>query len=585
MATVYAIPAKRVWRTFTQPDGSVIELMLVGDEHLHFFLTRDDVPVVEEDDAFYYAKPGNSCAVSTGVLAKEADRRTTNDRQAMHSLEEMADLRVAAIEKGMKRVKGVKRVGEDDHPNYTGHKKGLIILANFSDKKFYDYTEEDEGMATWDRYNAIANEEGYVNEQYGAIGSVHDYYYDQSFGKFNLTFDVVGPVNLDKRVSYYGKNVDGSDVYAPEMIIECCQAVDSIVDFNDYDWDGDGVVEEVFVLYAGFGEATGGGATTIWPHMWTFDEGSEYNENVPKYFLLDGARINVYACSNELYSNRGNMEMGLGVICHEFSHCLGLPDFYDTGYGGSFGMGDWDILDHGSYNGPAGLGWVPAGYTSYERNYAGWMTLNELIYDRWVVNQKPLNERGNAYVIYNDNNPNEYYLLENRNKTKWDSFIPGSGLLVIHVDYDKYLWDNNLVNTVGKSNTHQRMTILHASNKTRGGNDAYPYNGNDSITDFSEPSASLYNANIDGTKLMHKPITQITRDSDTGYVSFLFTNNNDNDSNLDGMDAVCFQDYADDGVYNLQGIRVRGAGNEHLDLPKGTYILRKKGIVKKIFVK
>ncbi len=579
MATVCAIPAKRVWRTFTQPDGSIIELMLVGDEHLHFYLTRDDVPVVEKDEAFYYAKPGKRCAESTGVLAKEAVRRTVGDRQAMHTLAEMASLREMAIEKGMKRV---KRVGDTDHPNYTGHKKGLIILANFSDKKFYDYTEEDGGMATWDRYNAIANEEGYVNEQYGAIGSVHDYYFDQSFGKFNLTFDVVGPVNLDKRVSYYGKNVSESDVYAPEMIMECCQAVDSIVDFNDYDWDGDGVVEEVFVLYAGFGEATGGSSTTIWPHMWTFDEGSEYNENVPKYFALDGARINVYACSNELYSNKGITEMGLGVICHEFSHCLGLPDFYDTGYGGAFGMGDWDILDHGSYNGPAGIGWVPAGYTSYERNYAGWMTLNELTYDRWIVNQKPLNERGNAYVIYNDNNRNEYYLLENRNKTKWDSYIPGSGLLVIHVDYNENLWENNLVNTVGKGNSHQRMTVFHASNVTRGGNDAYPYNGNDSITDFSEPSASLYNANIDGSKLMHKAITQISRDSDTGNVSFLFTNNNE--TSIDGLDAVSFQEYSD-GVYNLHGMKVRSAGNEHLNLPKGTYILRQKGIIKKIFVK
>ena len=582
MATVCAIPAKRVWRTFTQPDGSIIELMLVGDEHLHFYLTRDDVPVVEKDEAFYYAKPGKRCAESTGVLAKEAVRRTVGDRQAMHTLAEMASLREMAIEKGMKRV---KRVGETDHPNYPGHKKGLIILANFSDKKFYDYTEEDGGMATWDRYNAIANEEGYVNEQYGAVGSVHDYYFDQSFGKFNLTFDVVGPVNLDKRVSYYGKNVDGSDVYAPEMIMECCQAVDSIVDFNDYDWDGDGVVEEVFVLYAGFGEATGGASTTVWPHMWTFDEGSQYNENVPKYFELDGARINVYACSNELYSNKGITEMGLGVICHEFSHCLGLPDFYDTGYGGAFGMGDWDILDHGSYNGPAGIGWVPAGYTSYERNYAGWLTLNELTYDRWVVNQKPLNERGNAYVIYNDNNRNEYYLLENRNQTKWDAYIPGSGLLVIHVDYNRNLWENNLVNTVGKGNTHQRMTILHASNNVRGGNDAYPYNGNDSITDLSEPSASLYNANIDGTKLMHKAITQITRDSDTGYVSFLFSNNN-KETSVDGMELDLRPGNNYCTAYNMNGCIV-GRGKEEevvAKLTKGTYIIKTEGKTRKVVI-
>ena len=581
VATVSAIPAKRMWRTCTQPDGTTIQLMLVGDEHLHFFVTRDDVPVVEENDVFYYAKPGNGYVESTGVMAKEADKRTLADRAAIHTLDNMAQLREVAMEKGMRKV---KRVGEPDHPNYTGHKKGLIILANFNDKTFYDYSEEDDGMATWDRYNAIANEKGYVNEQYGAVGSVHDYYYDQSFGKFNLTFDVIGPITLDKKVNYYGKNVKGEDIYAPEMIVECCQIVDSLVDFNDYDWDGDGVVEEVFVLYAGFGEATGGSSTTIWPHMWTLDEACEYNKNVPENFTLDGVRINVYACSNELYSNNGTTEMGLGVICHEFSHCLGLPDFYDTSYAGNFGMGNWDILDHGSYNGPGGIGWVPAGYTCYERNYAGWMTLNELTYDRWVVNQKPLNERGNAYVIYNDNNRNEYYLLENRNQTKWDAYIPGSGLLVIHVDYSQSLWDNNLVNTVGKGNTHQRMTVFHASNNTKGGNDAYPYNGNDSITDFSEPAASLYNANTDGSKLMHKAITQITRDSDTGKVSFFFSINKE--PGLEGIEQVSWASDCSDGVYNLHGHKMMAASDDEIHcLPKGVYILRKQGVTKKFFVK
>ena len=175
-----------------------------------------------------------------------------------------------------------------------------------------------------------------------------DYYHDQSYGKFNLVFDVVGPVNLDKSFVYYGRNFGEDDLNAPEMIIECCQAVDDEVDFSEYDWDGDGVVEEVFVLYAGYGEATSGGANTIWPHMWSLSDASNYNNNVPKEFILDGVFIDIYACSNELYSYAGTTEMGLGVICHEFSHCLGFPDLYDTSYGGNFGMDDWDILDGGS---------------------------------------------------------------------------------------------------------------------------------------------------------------------------------------------------------------------------------------------
>ena len=571
-----AIPAKRMWRTYTQPDGTTIELMLVGDEHLHYFITRDEVPVVEIDDAFFFAKAEGKSVCSTGVIAHEAQLREPGDLDAIHSIDEVEQLRQYVKRTAVNRV---RNVGEDEHPDYLGRKKGLIILANFKDKTFWDYTEEDEGMATWERYNAIANEEGYTNSTYGAIGSVHDYYFDQSFGKFNLTFDVVGPVSLSKSYTYYGKNVNNNDLNAPEMIVECCQMVDSLVDFSDYDWDNDGVVEEVFVLYAGYGEATGGSANTIWPHMWSLSDGASFNPNVPYNFTLDDVKIDIYACSNELYNNKGNIEMGLGVICHEFSHCLGLPDLYDTGYSGNYGMDSWDILDAGSYNGPNGIGWVPAGYSSYERAYAGWMKFNELTYDRRVVNQKPLNEHGNAYVVYNDKNRNEYYILENRNKTRWDAYIPGRGLLIIHVDYNKSVWENNMVNTTGPGNSHQRMTVFHASNSPRGGNDAYPYNSNDSLTDNSIPKASLYNPNTDGSKLMHKPITEIKRDSKTGYISFLFRNNNKREEMMPSAIEE-WENNAPDiaAVYTINGVKVMGETDDDAlgHLPKGTYIVRKR---------
>jgi hypothetical protein len=281
--------------------------------------------------------------------------------------------------------------------------------------------------------------------------------------------------------------------------------------------------------------------------------------------------------------------MGLGVICHEFSHCLGLPDFYDTSYAGNYGMGEWDILDSGSYNGPSGIGWVPAGYTSYERAYAGWLKYNELTYDRWVVNQKPLNERGNAYVIYNDNNRNEYFLLENRNKTKWDSYVPGNGLLIIHVDYNQAIWESNSVNTTGYGNSHQRMTVFHASNTTRGGHDAYPYNGNDSLTDKSTPKASIYNTNTDGTKLMHKPVTQIKRNKQNSNISFFFNNNNKRvNQQLDRIDEWVDQEKGIVAVYTINGVKLKDAVEESevRELPKGTYILRRNdGTTSKMVVR
>ncbi len=577
-----AVPAKKFWRTVVQPDGTSVELMLLGDENFHYFITRDSVPVIEEDGAFYYAQAKGFAVASTGVLAHEAELRTQTDFLNISTIQDIIDTRQFIPRKGPKRTRRAMKVGEEEHASYIGSKKGLIILANFSDKVFYDY-DVDNGLTTQQRYDDLANLQGYTNN-YGAIGSVHDYYYNQSFGKFDLTFDVVGPINLSEAYSYYGA---GDDNNVPLMITECCQAVDSLVNFADYDWDGDGVVEEVFVLYAGYGEATGGSRSTVWPHMWTLESAAFYYPSlgIPSPFVLDNVVINVYACSNELSYSYGNTEMGLGVICHEFSHCLGLPDLYDTStYPVNFGMGEWDLLDGGSYNGPNGLGWVPAGYSCYERWYAGWMKPSEMKKSRRISRQKPLNEKGQCYIIYNDNNRDEYYILENRNKTEWDAYLPGSGLLIVHVDYDENQWINNSVNTNDSYQDHERLTIFHASNSKYGGNDAYPYLGNDSLTDESTPAAKLWNANTDGTKLMHKPIKEIKRDEATAQISFLYLNENMEDA-IDETETA-MENGVD--VYRLDGVKVASLAHagDVQNLPKGTYIVHdKKGESRKLEVK
>ena len=563
-----AVPAHKMWRTFQQVDGTKIELKQVGDENMHYYVTRDNIPVMRDNDRFCYAKSTGFSIKSTGVLAHEQQMRTPEEIINMSTVQDVEEARPFMKKKGVKKNLG------SDHPSYTGKKKGLVILANFSDKKFFDYSEEDGGMATLNRYDAMLNEEGYTNGFYGAIGSVHDYFLDQSYRKFDLTFDVVGPVNLENPYSFYGSNRPDDDHNAPLMIKECCEAVEHLVDFTDYDWDDDGVVEEVFVLYAGYGEATGGPTDAIWPHMWAYSSAAYYNKDLPEELVVDNVLVDVYACSNELYGYSGNTQMGMGVMCHEFSHCLGLPDMYDTGYKGNYGMGEWDILDSGSYNGPRGIGWVPAGYTSYERQFAGWLNHTELKVNRRIINQKPINEHGVSYIIYNDNHKDEYYLLENRNKTRWDSYLPGAGLLIIHVDYDEDIWNNNTVNTTGMNNDHQRLTIFHASNSVHGGNDAYPYQDNDSLTDTSIPKAKLYNENTDGSKLMHKPITNITRNEDNGYISFLFKINPVTDDIMgvenDELDAP-FDVYTIDGKMVAANMTKAGMNA----LPQGMYVVRK----------
>jgi len=565
-----AVPAHKGWHVYTQADGTVIELRLVGDEHFHYYLTRDDVPVVDDDDAFCYARVENSLLVSSGMLAHEATQRTMEEKRFVGTVK-------TTVRPTFARQNPIKRKMPKMKKNrFIGSQKGLIILANFSDKFFEGYTEETADSVCL-AYQKLANMPGYTNE-WGAIGSVHDYFLDQSHGLFDLSFDILGPVCLDKPYSYYGKNKYGSDIYAGQMIMECCEAVDSLIDFSVYDWDGDGVVEEVFVLYAGKGEASGGGPNTIWPHMWTLEEAREYDSSVPESFVLDGVAINIYACSNEIFSN--GKPMGLGTVCHEFSHCLGLPDLYDTGDGANFGMGNWSILDNGTYNGPGGIGWVPAGFTSYERNYVGWMDLTELKTDTIIENMIPLNEQdAAAYVIYNDNCPSEYYVLENRNQSRWDAYLPSSGLLILHVDYDKDLWDNNYVNATGYmyGNDHTRLTIFLASNSRYKDANAYPYFEKDSLTDSSVPQATLYNPNIDGEYFMHKPITGIARDESTAQISFRFQNLSAINDSTDVVRTIAYPMDNANILYKMDGTVVGRMNDVNTSqLPAGIYLIRRE---------
>lgn len=488
----YAVPAKRgVVKTLKLVDGTEVTARLVGDETMHYFVTDDGKKYVAGEDGLY----------------READMTLLNSRAAQRRSKMNAVIRKQAP----KRVGGVGNV-------FSGKKKGLIILVQFSNKKFQ--SNHDNAF-----YQRVANEPGFTTDD-GFRGSVSDYFKDQSNGMFELDFDVVGPVTLTKTYSYYGQNNWSGDAHPGTMVAEACLAVDSLVNFADYDWAGDGMVDQVFVLYAGLGEASGGGENTVWPHMWNL-----YSSDYGRPLTLDGVMVNTYACSCEMtkdYNSPGYPDVvdGIGSFCHEFSHCLGYPDIYDT-VSNNFGMSTWDLMDYGNYNGNS---FVPSGYTAYEKWVAGWLTPVELTEETEVNNLKPTSEGGDAYIIYNDNHKDEFYILENRQRTGWDAAQYGDGLLIMHVDYNKTVWNNNTVNT---SASRQRCTIFHADNSDGmynygGGLDAddlagdpYPYEGNNSLSNTSTPKAILYNTNTDGSKLMNKTVYGITRNDD-GTVSFKF---------------------------------------------------------------
>lgn len=599
----FAIPAKKSWKVVSQSDGTTIRVSQAGDEHLHYYITEDNVPLYKvADNRYCYLTIENGKLHNSGVLAHESAARSAKELQMMNTIHDLAPI---ARQMAAKKRSAAKRCGrpdrlpsKDDISVFKGSKKALVILAAFSDKSF---SKGDDAIVKF--YDEVLNQEGY--SQNGAAGSVHDYFKDMSRGEFDLTFDIVGPVKVSKSATYYGgpSPIMGGADHIGEFITEAIKKADENcdIDWKKYDWDDDGEVEQVFVLYAGYGQATGGPTGTIWPNAWTLDEALQ-NSDGNGGFSIDGVFINQYACSNELYLDSGTVPMGLGVFCHEFSHCMGLPDMYDTNYGSTPTMGDWDLLAGGSYNGPQGIGWCPAGWTSYERAYAGWLELTELKAGDIIKGMTSLEEAdGKAYVIYNDNHKDEYYLLENHKGMGWDKYTPENGLLIIHVDYDKDLFDNNIVNSKGEftpaegydryfTNDHPRMAPFSRVRSIQ--NDTYfytypmdaPRGVVDSLTDTSKPAAELYNALADGSKLMGKPVYNIEKDDD-GNISFTFMTK---EKETDAIQDIAMAEDAagDDTVYDITGKKAgRIADIKNGRLKAGIYIIGGKRLQKKVLLK
>ena len=329
-------------------------------------------------------------------------------------------------------------------------KKGLVLLVEFSNTD----GKMKSGAAT--QWNNRFNQQGYSLDSH--IGSVRDYFIEQSYGLLTIDFDIVGPLTLSKEHDYYGTPPNSElDDRAAEMVIEALRLADSQVNYADYDWDGDGTVEQVYVIFAGITSYDEAGY--IWPHEWMLSSAKYYGCGTGRQ-RLDNVYLDTYAVSNELSTS--TMLEGIGTACHEFSHCLGYPDFYDSDYSGGTAAQNWDVLDGGCYNGPRGIGEIPSPYTAYERWVAGWIDLIPLTAPAKVTDMPAINEEGIAYVINNTGNSNEYYILENRQQKTFGRYNRGHGLMVWHIDYNRQAWNYNTVNA---DVDHQRMTFLPADGK------------------------------------------------------------------------------------------------------------------------
>lgn len=563
-----AIPAKKLQKVITLTNGTQVSVELRGDEYLSWW---------EGTDGTAYRATADDTVFEAFDL--EAQKPAAAARRARAEQGRVA--RLARVKNSLKGADDKMRGLGGDHITYKGVKKGLVVLVDFKNKKFADGHD-------LEYYKNVINGKDFSDEEEGYVGSVRDYFLAQSNGQFELDFDVVGPVTMSKNYGYYGN--DGAyqkDEKIYEMIKEACDGIQDQVNLKDYDWDGDGEADQVFFLYAGLGQASGGSPGTIWPHE------SELRYWPCGVLSYPTGKINTYACANELQpETQGSsryISAGIGTICHEFSHCLGFADMYDTTGGGGYGMSVFDVMDQGSYN---GNGFVPCNYTAFERIYAGWVEAIELESPATVKDMKSVSDYGRPFIMYNYKNTNEYFLLENRQNTGWDKGLYGSnGLLIVHVNYVPSRWANNSVNASNEK--IQCCTVVNADGSRENTQyslqgDLYPYEVkgvtmNDEFTDESEPAAKLYTKNSDNSYALGIPITQIKRSK--GSVSFLVCGgdaNNviDNTFNgvVDGINGVTVANKATDNrIYSIDG---RYLGTDASALGKGIYVVGGKKIVK-----
>lgn len=567
-AAANAVPAKKLQKVVTLTNGTQVSVELRGDEYLSWWEGTDGTAYrATADDAVFEA------------FDLEAQKPAAAARRARTEQGRVA--RLARVKNSLKGADDKMRGLGGDHITYKGVKKGLVVLVDFKNKKFADGHD-------LEYYKNVINGKDFSDEEEGYVGSVRDYFLAQSNGQFELDFDVVGPVTMSKNSGYYGN--DGAyqkDEKVYEMIKEACDGIQDKVNLKDYDWDDDGEADQVFFLYAGLGQASGGSAGTVWPHE------SELRYWPCGVLSYPTGKINTYACANELQpETQGSsryISAGIGTICHEFSHCLGFADMYDTTGGGGYGMSVFDVMDQGSYN---GNGFVPCNYTAFERIYAGWVEAIELIDPATVKDMKSVSDYGRPFIMYNYKNTNEYFLMENRQNTGWDKGLYGSnGLLIVHVNYVPSRWANNSVNSSAEK--IQCCTVVNADGSRENTQyslqgDLYPYEVkgvtmNDEFTDESEPAAKLYNKNTDNSYALGIPITQIKRSK--GSISFLVCGGDDknvidNTFNgvVDGINGVTVvKKTADNRIYSIDG---RYLGTDASALGKGIYVVGGKKIVK-----
>lgn len=473
----FGVPARRGSIIRYLADGTAVEVQAVGDEFGHWFVDSQNNHYRETD----------------GTLRKLSEQ-------------EFARLQKRAEERRMERNEqraGVRKAPRKE-PSLNIAPRGLLILAEFQDVQFQPSNTQAE-------MDSMLNGNNYSYDI--SLGSARKYFQDQSNGTYNPHFDVVGPVTLPQPMAYYGQNLetdddrDGDDAMIGDFVLHACSIASQLpgVDLSQYDNDYDGYVDFVYIIYAGYGEADGGGENTLWPASFDLPSAIYWGYSSlpsdaywePSNYTFDGVAVGSFAYSGELnyidsywqtrgYSLSNPMRNGIGTFCHEFSHVIGLPDYYDTEYGYNYQHhltpGGWSLMDGGSYNGD---GEVPPCYSIYDKAFVGWA--NPTLLSEPQVVTLPADGQTGYYITQDGSEATPYtegstvYYLENRQKTGWDSQLPGHGMLIWKVKYNEYTWISNEVNNTDRNPLLNYVPASGVSSQDQ----SDPFPGTGRVTSYS----------------------------------------------------------------------------------------------------
>ena len=470
-----SIPAIRKPASLVQ-GGSDLTVRLHGDEFYSYYTTDDGYTIVRNQlGQWEYARQQGGRLVPTGVAAHNASHRQASEHMMLSAMPKCIHDEALQQQGQQLREQLRQEVQRRARFNYKRF-RGLIVLVEYTDKSF-------EMSNPQDFYNHMVNDKNYTGytlngKRVNCPGSVRDYYYDQSNGMFDPVFDVVGPVKVN-----YASTAHRKASSSPSIFISALKAIDSQVDFTKYDGDDDGTIDLVFFIGAGPASCyEGNDDNLLWPHKYSF-----YLQSLTT--RLDGMRPYDYACCTEIYGFQdtpSSLEtQGIGVMCHEFSHVLGLMDHYDVnGSANIRPLGEWDIMDDGAAHNVAR---TPAAYTLFERWSLGWCNPT-VITQPGTYELNAIDGTSDGYILRTSDS-NEYFTLENRqNTTKWDRFLPGHGMLLMRVDSaSTTAWTTNKVNT---NANHLYYELRRAWNNTIGTNEPYdmasdPFPGTKKITKIS----------------------------------------------------------------------------------------------------